>query len=79
MPTASPIIVTTLPSRFDTGISRASKKATPNATMVDAKPIKNGSDAATTVPKATSRITRVSGSARFSARSPPSALLVLMS
>jgi len=79
MPTARPIIVTTLPRRLETGIAWANRYAAPNATIVAARPIRNGRTAATTVPNANARMTSVSGSARFSARSPPSALPVLMS
>ena len=79
MPIASPIMVTTLPSRLETGMRSASTNASPRETVVVESPVRKGRLAATNVPKATSRIARVSGSACFSARSPPVALQMLMS
>jgi len=79
MPIASPIMVTTLPSRLDTGMRLASTKAMPRETVVVASPVSSGRLAATNVPNATRSIASVSGSARFSARAPPEALQVLTS
>ncbi len=74
MPIASPIMVTTLLSRFDTGSISASRKATPSETVVVASPMRNGRPAATKVPNAIIRMIKVNGRACFSAWSPPVAL-----
>ena len=57
----------------------ARRYASPSETVVVVSPVMKGSPAATRVPNARSRMARVRGSARFSARSPPVALQVLTS
>jgi hypothetical protein len=72
-------MVTTLPRRFDTGMTFAIRYATPSETVVVASPMRKGRPAATSVPNASTSMASVSGRACFSARSPPVALQVFTS
>ena len=67
-------MVTTLLSKFETGMNFASTNAAPSASVVVQSPMRKGKLAATRVPNAISKIMSVKGNALFSARSPPEAL-----